>query len=180
MVYSSSTKHHESSSSRSQSLAGIRSQRLPHTSKSVDIPNYAPCPADWNSFPLTCSTKGCGGYWNYSWGAVGCHSGARRKSGIWGYHDCYKSWIVDCFRWPIRTISRKATCPNDGQVNIAGLCYGPCDKEGLEECLIEAGVGAAVSAVTCAVSGAASMGVTCAVGGLSILIDNIMCVKENC
>ena len=86
------------------------------------IPNYSNCPSDYTTFPLTC-TKGCGGYYNTSWGSANCTD--NRPFRFQGYDDCYKAWIVDCVRQPANTINRQPICGNN-QTNIAGLCYNNC------------------------------------------------------
>lgn len=53
------------------------------------------------------------GYYNTSWGSVGCTDG--RPFQISGYDDCYKTWISVL----------KSRCPGGKELQD-GLCYEPC------------------------------------------------------
>ena len=84
------------------------------------IPDYTPCPSNYTTYPLTC-TNWNSGYYNYSWGAIGCRAGA--SDCHWhGCNDCYQTWISTP-----HTINRSPVCP-PGQTNIAGLCYNNCKQ----------------------------------------------------
>jgi hypothetical protein len=94
-------------------------------------PTYGNCPSGYETFPLTC-TKGCGGYWSYSWGAWGCNGPQRNPAWGWGWNDCYQSWIVDCVNQPAHTINREPIC-GANQILHMGMCFdyftAPLDRK---------------------------------------------------
>ncbi|MGL5936281.1 MAG: hypothetical protein ACRCZI_11750, partial [Cetobacterium sp.] len=97
------------------------------------IPTLNPCPEGSKDVAGTCwKDTTCrmydDGYWNYSWGSVGCTD---NRPWRWeGYNDCYKTWIVnlktvDCPYVTKNIGDRGSSCPA-GHTNIAGLCYKNC------------------------------------------------------
>jgi hypothetical protein len=87
-----------------------------------------PCASGYTTFPLTC-TKGCGGYWNESWGREWCNGPKIRPDRIyWGWDDCYSSWLVSCTNdgkggHPAHTYDREMKCKHPNHTVIAGTCW---------------------------------------------------------
>lgn len=96
--------------------------------------SYKSCEPGYTEFPLTC-TRGCGGFWNESWGAAWCNGPQQRPTyasrwlggGRTGWDDCYRTWIVSCFNdgkggHPAHTYNREAVCRGTDK-NVSGICW---------------------------------------------------------
>lgn len=91
-------------------------------------------PEKYVDFGLTC-TKGCGGYYNLSWGATLCNGPKQQEACTeidWGWgnktrtcsgwNDCYKTWIIDCFKYPADTIAKELKCNDDEEQWFPFVC----------------------------------------------------------
>jgi hypothetical protein len=122
------------------------------------IPQLENCPDGSKDVAGTCwKDTQCrtvdNGYYNYSWGSVGCTDGRPWR---WeGYNDCYKTWIskleiVDCPYVTKNLWERSSSCP-EGHTNITGLCYKNCTPgyhfEGGNICAPDGHVGGYIATV---------------------------------
>lgn len=93
------------------------------------------CQPGYTDFGLTC-TKGCGGFWNESWGATLCNGPQRRPTyapwwlGGWrsGWDDCYSTYLPSCTNdgkggHPAHTYGKRLLCRGN-DVEVLGIC-GP-------------------------------------------------------
>jgi hypothetical protein len=91
------------------------------------------CPSGWHNDGLTCREPlktVDNGYYNWSWGKWGCHSG---KSGcnFWGCSRCYKTWIVRLHTTGGRVVGRLnngGKCSGD-RYKTEGMCYRRCPAD---------------------------------------------------